>query len=150
MKLIFIAFALIYTLTNASAQKTELKGSLNSGLFAFSGVSAQANTNINYDDLTKSGYTNNPYGSDVGLSYGLSLNIKRITRCNFIFGLDIGYEDLRSKILIDQIDGFNGSSTYQNNATGQTYLNNYFLNLYPFVGYRLISHKVFLRHYIRF
>ena len=136
MRYIFLVIIAVLTLTNVSGQKTELRASLNSGLFSFSGVSSKATTSINYDDQTKSGYTNNPYGSKVALCYGVSLNLKRITKRNIIFGLDIGYETLRSKISIDRIDGYNGTSVYQYNASGKTFLNNSFLNFNPFIGYR--------------
>ena len=142
MKQLFLTMITFLTLTNVFGQKTELRASLNSGLFSFSGVSSEATTSINYNDQTKSGYTNNPYGSKVALCYGVSLNLKRITKRNIIFGLDLGYETLRSKITIDRIDGYNGTSTYQYNASGKTFLNNSFLNFNPFIGYRFIVNNI--------
>src|SRR5271163_2326147 len=82
------------------AQKTETSLSFNSGLFSFSGQSAQGATFIDYYAATKSGYTNNPYGSRNALCYGFSFQHKRITSWNFIIGYDCGYEVLRSKIAI--------------------------------------------------
>jgi hypothetical protein len=64
--------------------KKQILGSLNSGLYSYSGLSVNGTTSINYDDQTNSGYTNNPYGSKVGICYGLSLNIKRVTAKNLI------------------------------------------------------------------
>jgi hypothetical protein len=60
-----------------------------------------------------------------------------VTKRNFLFGIDLGYETLRSKISIDRIDGYTGFSTYQYSATGKTYLNSDFINLNPFLGYRI-------------
>ena len=137
MRLIFLTLLAFLILINISGQKTELNISLNSGLYSYSGISAQSATSINYNDQTKSGYTNNSYGSKDGICYGLSLNIKRVTTRNFILGLAIGYESLRSKVSIDRIDGYNGTSTYQYGATGHTFLNNDNLNLNPFLGYRI-------------
>jgi len=141
MRQIFLIISAVLIFTNVSGQKTELRVSLNSGLFSFSGVSAKATTSINYDDQTKSGYTNNPYGSKAALCYGVSLNLKRVTKMNIIFGLDLGYETLRSKISIDRIDGYNGTP-YQYSASGKTFLNNSFLNFNPFIGYRFIVNNI--------
>jgi hypothetical protein len=131
-------------LTNVSGQVTELNFSLNSGLYSYYGISAESATSINYDDQTKSGYTNNPYGSKVGLCYGFSLNIKRITKSNFIYGFDFGYESLRSNVSIDKISGVTSFKlmAYEIGATGQTYLINNNLNLNPFIGYRFLTRNI--------
>jgi hypothetical protein len=93
---------------------------------------------INYSDEQHSGYTNNPYGSKNGLCLGLSGNIKRVSRKHVLLGGDLGVEVLRSKIAINRISGYDGSATYNYEATGQTYLKFVFMNMHPFVGYRLI------------
>ena len=136
MKHIFLFFFTFLFLINVFGQKTEIIGSCNSGLFSFSGLSVSEVTSFNYSDQSKSCYTNNPFGSKNALCYGLSLNLKRVTTKQFIFGFDIGYETLRSKISIDEIDGYNGISSYQYKATGQTYLNINNINFYHFFGYR--------------
>jgi len=118
--------------TNLFAQKTETKISFGSGLFSFTGAYAQNTTFINYDASTKSGYANNPYGSKNALGYGFSFQREKIAKWNLIFGFDLGYEILRSKILINGV--YDDSS---NAAKGKTFLNFGFLNFYPFLGYRL-------------
>src|ERR1700689_792756 len=90
-----------FLFVNSFAQKTETSISFNSGLFSFSGQSAEGTTFINYDATTKSGYTNNSYGSKNALCYGFSFQRKRIAGWNFILGYDLGYEVLRSKISIN-------------------------------------------------
>ncbi len=60
--IILILFAILI-LQNLRAQKRELNGALNSGLFSFAGLSSHGTTSINWDDRTNSGYTNEPYGS---------------------------------------------------------------------------------------
>jgi len=100
---------------NLTGQKTEIKGALNSGLFSFSGLTARGTTSINWDDQTNSGYTNGVYCSKSALCYGISINLDRVTKRNFLFGIDLGYETLRSKMNIDRIDGYTGNSTYQIN-----------------------------------
>ena len=142
MKQIFLTLLALLSLTYAFGQQTELGVSLNSGLFVFSGPSAQKTSSINYDDQSATGYTNNPYGAKPGICYGLSFYLQRVTRVHMVLGLEAGYEDLRSKVSINQINGYNGISTYEYDATGQTFLNNGFLNLHPFIGYRLALEHV--------
>jgi hypothetical protein len=142
MKKILLTIIILLFLIKASGQKTELRGAMNSGLFSFSGLSSRGTTSINWDDRTSSGYTNEPYGTRSALCYGFSFNVKRVTKRNFLFGIDLGYETLRSKVSIDRIDGYTGFSTYQYIATGKTFLNSDFLNLNPFLGYRIYSKNI--------
>lgn len=136
-KLLFTIIALC-CLNLSYGQKTEIRVSLNSGLFSFAGESAQSVTGINYNELTNSGYTNNPYGSRGRLGIGLSGNIKRLSTKNRIVGADLGYEWLRSKIKINHIYTYPESL----DAKGRTYLNANFLNLFVFMGYRLPVNKI--------
>jgi hypothetical protein len=142
MKQLILFFTFLLLLTNLLGQKTELRGALNSGMFSFSGHSSGKTTSINWNDRTNSGYTNNPYGSESALCYGFSFNIKRVTKKHLILGFDLGYECLRSKISIDKIDGYDGISVYQYSAKGKTFLDNYFLNFNPFLGYRILSKNI--------
>ena len=142
MKKILLTLIAVCALTLSYGQKTEFRISLNSGLFSFHGKSAEKISFINYNDKTQSGYTNNPYASENGLCFGLSGNIKRVTIKNFIFGIDLGYEVLRSKIQIDEIFGYTGSSTYQIPAKGQTFFKYSCINLNPFWGYRLATKPI--------
>lgn len=140
-KTLFTIIALCF-LSTSYGQKTEFRISLNSGLFSFAGKSAEPVTFINYDDRTESGYTNNPHGSRGGLGIGLSGNIQKLSTNNSIIGLDLGYELVRSKIKINHISGYTGSSTYELSAKGKTFLNSNFINLHPFMGYRLPMKKL--------
>lgn len=133
---IFTIIALCF-LNTSYGQKTEFRISLNSGLFSFAGKSAESVTSINYSEWLERGYTNNPYGSRGGLGIGLSGNLKRLSTNNSIIGIDLGYELLRSKIKINHVSGSTGSSTYELSAKGKTFLNSNFINLHPFMGYRL-------------
>jgi hypothetical protein len=142
MKQILLTFTFIFFLSNLLGQKTELNGALNSGLFSFSGLTARGTTSINWDDRTNSGYTNGVYGSKSALCYGISFNLNRVTKRNFLFGTDLGFETLRSKISIDRIDGYTGNSTYQYSATGKAFLISGCLNFNPFLGYRITSDNI--------
>ena len=136
-KTLFTIIAL-FCLNISYGQKSEFRVSLNSGLFSFAGKSAESVTFINYSERFGRGYTNNPYGSRGGLSIGLSGNFKRISTNNSIIGLDLGYELLRSKVKIDGIFG-DGESI---SSKGKTFLNSNFINLHPFMGYRLPVNKL--------
>ncbi len=142
MQKTLFTYILFLLFTNVFAQKTEVSALLNSGLFSFSGPSAETVSFINYSDHTNSGYTNNPYGSKNGLCYGLSAKVQHISKSHFIAGFNLGFETLRSKILINGISGYTGPSTYEYTATGQTFLYHNFLNLTPFIGYRFNVKKV--------
>lgn len=141
MKKLLLTIGTLLTLILAHGQKTEYRISLNSGLFSFAGPDAGETTFITFNDQTQWAYTNNPYGSKGGLSYGFSANVQRVTKQHFILGLDFGYEILRSKVSIYGIAGteFDGLS-----AEGQTYLNSDFTNVYPFLGYRIIDKTITL------
>jgi hypothetical protein len=142
MKKLLLSITALLTLTIAHGQITEYRISLNSGLFSFTGLSASATSSIIPGDQPDLSRTNNPYGSKSGLCYGLSGNIQRVTKRSFIFGSDLGFEVLRSKVIINQIDGYTVESVYP--ATGKTFLNNNFLNINPFLGYRIIEKPIIL------
>jgi len=142
MQKTFLTLLTVLFLTNSFGQKTEFRIAFNSGLFSFSGQSAEKYSQINFSNSSNSGYTNNPYGSMAGLCYGLSGNLKRVTKKNLVLGLDMGYETLRSKIKISAISGNTGTSTYEYSATGQTFLNYNFINLFPYIGHRFNVRKV--------
>jgi hypothetical protein len=118
------------------AQKTEVAVQLNSGLYSFRGDGAESVSRIN-----NVSYTNNPYGSRGALSYGLSLDVKRVSKSNFIFGADLGYEMLRSKIKLRYSDVIGDIAS---DFAGRTYLNTSFINLFPYFGARIkIIRQVF-------
>jgi hypothetical protein len=130
-----ILLVLFYgSLTTALAQKTELKVALNANLFSFSGKSAAGNSFIIFNNQSAPAYTNNPYGSKNGFGYGLSGMIQRVTKGNFIIGIGLGYERAGSKLTI--------SSDSLMIYKGNTRLNYDFINLQPYIGYRIIAGKV--------
>ena len=117
---------------------------LNFGLFSFSGASAVSVTSLIHNDPLELTYINDQYGSKSELCYGIVMNLERVTRGNFILGLEAGFESLQSKVAINHIYGDNGSDTYQYDATGKGYMGHEFLNSYPFIGYRLVANTISL------
>jgi hypothetical protein len=134
MKYFLILFFFVTLCSLSSrAQQLEIRASLNSGLYAYRGDGAASVSQIN-----STTYTNNPYGSVGGLSYGLSLNLRKVTRSNFIFGADLGYEMLRSKVKLKYADVIGDIAS---EFEGRTYLNTAFINLFPYLGRRFNINK---------
>jgi hypothetical protein len=127
-------------LTITFGQKTEYRIALNSGLFSLTGRSAVSTSVIDFDNFINSGYTNNPFGSNVALCYGLSGDIKRVSKKNLVVGVDLGYEYLRSEVLLNEIVFYPEISTMYS-AKGKTFLNYGFINFYPYIGHRFNSKK---------
>lgn len=136
MKKTFFTLAALLFFAHAFGQKTEFRVALNSGLFSFVGPLAKGTTTIYYYTQTNKSVSNLAFGAKKALSYGLSLNLKRLTKTNILLGVDLGYEVLRSKASIDEVYEYNGTTGNKYNATGQIFLNYSFLNLNPFIGYR--------------
>lgn len=132
-------YALVFLILSAMipftlrAQDLEVHANLNSGFYSYRGSGATAVSRINFTT-----YTNNPYGTKGGLSYGLSLDVKKITRSKFIYGADLGYEMLRSKVKLDYSDVIGDIAS---SFSGRTYLNTSFINLFPFLGARLNAER---------
>lgn len=123
--------------TTAHAQKWEASAQLTTAAFNFRGASAGPESNINLS-FPGSGldYTNNPYGSLPGFSYGGALQLQRVTRGGLLLGLQAGYERLRSRVKLVGTYA-PGVYDYLETVEGRTYLNNDFINAHPFVGRRL-------------
>ena len=139
---IYTQLFLVFLFTfKAAGQQTEFGISLNSGLFSFRGPSSEKVTflNVSQSSVATKYYTNNPYGSNYGLLYGISINLQHITKKNIIFGISFGYENLRSKISIDHIS-FNSNGDlgiFNIAAIGKIVLSHHFSNLVPYIGYRI-------------
>lgn len=129
------AFFLFFGLLPLSlkAQQFEIRANLNSGLYSYVGPGTESVSRIN-----SATYTNNPYGSKGGLSYGLSFNARGVTEHHFIYGADLGYEMLRSRVKLEYQDVIGDISS---SFKGNTYLNNSFINLFPYLGGRFLVNK---------
>src|SRR5690606_27130086 len=97
---------------------------------------------INYNLDKKDGYTNNPYGSKFGFSYGLSANVTRITKSNLRLGIDLGYEVLRSRIDINSVWQHSDNINETVPANGNSNQNSSFINLFPSIGYQFFASSV--------
>ncbi|MEQ8809368.1 MAG: hypothetical protein RIE59_09900 [Imperialibacter sp.] len=114
-------------------QKREFSFQVNSGLFSFGGELASSTSFMNISDVRNiSDYTNNPYGSNSSFSYGVGVQFQQLTSNNFIYGLQLSYESLSSKLTIDNAYGEITWSV----KDGKTILTNNFINLFPSIGQR--------------
>jgi hypothetical protein len=144
MRKTVLTLAILFIITSVFGQRTEFRLGFNSGLFSFAGKSSESTSFINSSTLSipnqlNKSYTNNPYGSQKGLSYGISGNLKRVSKKNFIYGVDLGYELLRNQIAINGVHGaYPSLSIFLYPASGKTYLNFSFINIQPFAGYRFV------------
>ncbi|MCX6257180.1 MAG: hypothetical protein NTW49_04680 [Bacteroidia bacterium] len=138
MKRLLLLFALISIEQLCQAQKLEYSVHISSGLFFFDGNFSTNNSAmfVNYPP----NYTNDPYGKKSGISYSFSTQLQKITKKNMIIGLQAGYESLTSKVLINYISGMH--DIVYGKVTGQTYLNNHFINFFPYLGHRLFIKSI--------
>ncbi len=134
MKKALLTFSILLILTPTFCQKIGLKVALTSGLFSFTGKSTTSNSFINANvNQPNSGYTNNPFGSNKALCYGVSATFSRFSKRNFIVGVEMGYAVLRSSVDINGVS-LSGSSIP---VSGETIVTQNFINLFPHIGQRL-------------
>ncbi len=151
MKTLLLALLSFFVLTHLSAQNIEVSIQANSGLFHYSGNSAVSTSTIYPGSTPQQNYANNPYGSKNGFSYGGDIQAQHVSKNGFIWGLQAGYEVLRSKVTINSyypsypvlfsiLAGPISIPTAQ--ANGQIFLQDRDINLNPYVGYRLILGEI--------
>ena len=145
MKKAFTFLFFIFLAPALFAQKVEVSAFANGGLFHFTGISATPQTFINGAG-SASAYTNNPYGSKNGFSYGAGLQTKFIFAPGIIAGLQTGYDVLRSRVNINEaypyinfLANANYAPASPISVNGHTTLQNTFINIEPFIGYRLLN-----------
>lgn len=135
MKLFFSSLPLWALPVLAQAQQTEWSGHLNSGVAAFRGASADATSFVNVSDTSPGySYTNNPYGSRWGWSYGAAVQGQHVGKKGLLLGAQLDYDNLRPAT---RLIGANVFSSQSNTVEGQTHLENQFIGLHPYVGQRL-------------
>jgi hypothetical protein len=152
MKILALTLSQFFILTSLHAQKIEFSVQANSGLFHYGGKSAVAESYIHQGPFKLSNYTNNPYGNKNGFGYGVGLQGQFVSKSGFIAGLQAGYEVLKSKVDINGVLLYYTSYDYLPSASliaplpfdakGETYLKNKFINVSPYVGYRINLKKV--------
>ncbi|WP_022822634.1 outer membrane beta-barrel protein [Hymenobacter norwichensis] len=139
MKPVILAAFGLFVAQLAYGQNTEYSVHLNSGGFAYRGKGAAASSIVLVPDIYPgSSYTNNPYGKNLGFSYGLVGQMQRVRPKRSLFGVQAGYEVLRSRVDVTEILAFR----LQTPASGHTTLASRTINLHPFFGHRLASQTI--------
>jgi hypothetical protein len=156
MKKLYLILFTLFLAAQLHAQQFELSFQANSGLFHYSGNSASPTSIIIEGPATpKQNYTNNPYGNKNAFSYGADVQAQYVSKGGFIVGAQAGYDILRSKTNITSIfpyeiepelSTYNLLDYYPFNpslpAKGSTILQDQFINLSPYIGYRIKTKKI--------
>jgi len=153
MKILTLTLSVFFILTSVYAQKIEFSVQANSGMFSYAGRSAVSNALIHQSPQQVPNFTDNPYGDKSGFGYGGSFQAQAVCKSGFIAGLQAGYELLKSKVNINQVlPQYNIEFDYLPNenftsppplaAKGETYLKNEFINVSPYIGYRINLEKL--------
>jgi len=106
MKITLLTLFAIILSGQLFAQNIEVSAQVYSGLFHYSGNEAVSTSVINAAGSPQA-YTNNPYGSKNGFSYGAGMQAQYVSKTGFIAGLQTGYEILRSKTDINGVYPYN-------------------------------------------
>lgn len=133
---------------NARAQKLEVTLHANSTLSHFTGSSAVKESAIQEGYAgPDSNHTVNPYGKKYAVGFDIGGQAQLVTKYGFIAGVGAGYELLRSRTSITTVypavyyttifPFTNYAVYYGDNATGAVTLNSSFVNLSPYIGYRV-------------
>jgi hypothetical protein len=133
MRKLALLFIQIIFISSAYGQNTEYSLHLNSGFFSFGGSSTTSNTIMIERRFSNDAYTNNPFGRNYAVSYGLSGQIQRVTKGKFIIGFQSGFEAMRSSVNITDVADYSGNLIP---ASGNTVFKHSFINIYPNLGYR--------------
>jgi hypothetical protein len=156
MKKLYLSLLILFLALQLHAQQFELSFQANSGLFHYSGNSTSPTSVIIQGGSTpKQNYTNNPYGSKNAFSYGADVQAQYVSKGGFIVGAQAGYDILRSKTNItsvfplefeleesEYIPSYYAPFNPSLPAKGSTILQDQFINLNPYIGYRIKAKKI--------
>lgn len=133
----FVALSL-----TALAQRTELSVFANSGLARYRGNVASSQTSMYgfTNAATYTGYLDQIYGTRPGISFGGGLQWQRVTASDFVYGLQVGADVLRSNIAIIEVfyspSPATSAPATREGSTGKFTLRNTSVNLNPYLGTR--------------
>ncbi|WP_201981547.1 hypothetical protein [Hymenobacter rubidus] len=122
-----------------AAQDTEIIGRVGVGLMQFAGKDAVATSQLNYTSYNgyTAGYTNSPYGSQLGTGISLAGRLQQVSAWGGMFAFDLGYDWLRTHTGISALNYYDGVSNTARPATGTISLASNHLAAFLGLGYRL-------------
>lgn len=136
MKKYLLTLACCLAATYTFAQKIEITGSVHTGIMHYSGNGTESASFINGAG-DNNAYTNNPFGSKNGTGFGGDIQVQLIVLNSFLVGVQGGYERLESKIDITGGNALTPGGSTDFELAGSTALKSNFVNLNPYIGYRL-------------
>ena len=122
------------------AQKTEIKLNAYSGLFFYRGNGSSSattiygNANFAYLDFT-------PFGRKSTFPYAFEIQIQKVTRKRRLYGLGIGWEELKSLTRIDSIAVGDLVIPTAVPIKGKINIASAFLTFNPYIGQRFVTGK---------
>jgi hypothetical protein len=152
MKKTLLTALFIFAFAQLKAQNFEFSLQAGSGLSHFSGSSSASTSYIIGAPGGSDNYTNDPYGSRTAITYSAGLQGQYVFKSMFIVGLQASYQLFQSKVKLDSVSRtdldlvpFPGPNSLYNDkepATGQTSLKASYINLSPYIGYRVLAGKI--------
>ncbi len=138
MKKILPLLICLLNVAQLFAQRYEFSVHLISGLFHYNGSGTNRESFIiKPPDKPDWSYVNNVYGTKPTYSYGVAAQLQYITAAKLLWGIQAGYENLRSSVDLYQDSHVPyGYYTLPPTVAGYSILSSHKLNFNPFLGYR--------------
>ncbi|MBN9296831.1 MAG: hypothetical protein J0I41_07455 [Filimonas sp.] len=150
MKRILALILTFFTITILHAQKKrgEYWIDAGSGLFHFSGDIANPSSTLLYTPYFFKGYAGTYGSKSNGLGWSIATTAQAILENNVVWGIGVGYEHFSAKSTV--VDGVyipvqaNGlpAPERQIKADGKSTIAFNFINIFPYIGYRLEYKKI--------
>jgi len=120
----------------------------NSGPFHYTGSSATATTVFWPSTGYNNAYVITPFGANNAFSYEIGAKVQYVAN-GFIVGLQSNFQSLRSSEAITQASPYNGMIIFFGianpsniSATGTAYLRTEYIDVNPYIGYRISTKKL--------
>ncbi|TWR27479.1 PorT family protein [Mucilaginibacter pallidiroseus] len=141
MKKLVLSIVGLLVAGSVYAQKVELSVNASTNLYHYSGNGTTATSPIITSPDASQNYTNNPYGNKNAWGFGLAGQAQYVTKAGFIAGLQAGFERVQSSVDITTF--YSPMQNYGALPTvdGSTKLKSNYINLNPYIGYRIIADK---------
>jgi hypothetical protein len=130
MKKAILSLLFIFSILQLKAQSLEVSVQAGTGVSHYVGAGTVSSTVLNINGQQHTGYPNGDGNRNATIFSG-DIQLQYAFKCNFILGLQMGYEALGSKVDITGI-----STNPLTPATGSFTDRLNYINLNPFVGYR--------------
>jgi hypothetical protein len=139
MRKLILTILFILSIVELKAQGFEFSVQANTGLSYYVGQGTLHSTFLNVSSVSDhSGYPNGD-GNIASPIWGTDLQFQYTFKSNFVLGVQTGYEQISYKV---DINGVYDGAANETQATGYTNQHNGYININPYLGYRLKLDKV--------